>query len=121
MGAKRNGRPSWAAEVDLVPTGWPKKAEPSTTNAENTSKKKDRHTKGKKKPEEAKEEQPDGMSDMEWMRRKMQGSSGMLDDEKAFEQSDEEAEEENGGVSVLNSLSVIPFVLIAACRTRSMS
>jgi multiple RNA-binding domain-containing protein 1 len=104
MGAKRNGRPSWAAEVDLAPTGWPKKPEPSTTNTENASKKKDKLTRDKKKSEEVEEEQPDGMSDMEWMRRKMQGSSGALDDEKVFEQSDEEAEEEQGDVSAPNSL-----------------
>jgi multiple RNA-binding domain-containing protein 1 len=100
MGAKRNGHSSWAAEVDLAPTGWPKKSESSTTNAENASKKKNKHTKGKKESEEVEEEQPDGMSDMEWMRRKMQGGSGALDDEKVFEQS----EEEDANVSILNFL-----------------
>jgi multiple RNA-binding domain-containing protein 1 len=100
MGAKRNGRPSWAAEVDLAPTGWPKKPEPATTIAENASEKAKRRTWDKKKKNseevevEDEVEQPDGMSDMEWMRRKMQGSSGTLGDEKVFEQSDDEAEEE---------------------------
>lgn len=72
MGAKTNGRPSWAAEVDAVPTGWPKKQAPATIE---------------QKDEPKEDVNPEGLSDMEWMRRKMQ--SGTLD-EKPFEQSDEE-------------------------------
>jgi hypothetical protein len=108
MGAKRNGHPSWAAEVDRAPTGWPKKTEPANTGTTNAPGKEDKRMKDKKS-EEDEEGGGDGMSDMEWMRRKMQGGSGTLGDEKAFEQSDEEPEGEKAEaeVSIPNGLDTI--------------
>lgn len=88
MGSKRNAGPSWTADNQLQP----ELAVPVKTAK--TQKKESKMP--EKKAEEKMEEDMDGaqeeLSDMEWLRRKMQASTTALED-KAFEQSDEEMEE----------------------------
>jgi len=110
MGTRRSSRPSWAADVDLGPTPGPKPAEPSRTEPERVSEKKDRRSKNNGETKEDGEEQLGEMSDMEWMRRKMQDALGTLEDDKVFEQSDEEIEEKGDTkVRLSHTLASLPY------------
>lgn len=92
MGTKSNTRPAWAADIgpDVLDRGKTKGSQKRTAQDIDGTKKK-----GKENVQESEEspilgdQEPEEVSDMEWMRRRMVSSE--IKEDKAFEQSDDES------------------------------